>query len=505
MNRRFKSKFTLACFTLTLMGSAMSLHLDSGQSKSEILRSDISDIDRVHKTSAFSLSKITVPVESESTTIPARSRDGLDFTAIGGKRQGHEVPQSLRVKPGAKHPVWKTQSIVWLISTGKVKYIHPEKLRNAIHLSANYLINACDSDGKFVYRINLNPRIVPETKYNILRHAGTIYALAMHSEQYPAGKPQEALDRASQFLKNKTVHALPGRRDLLAVWSYPELTNKRGPIQAKLGGTALGLVALLSIEKIKPGTTSMNYLRKMGNFLVYMQKKDGSFYSKYIPAEDGRSDRWTSLYYPGEAALGLLMLYEADPSPFWLQAAADAMAHLALIRAEKANIEADHWALLATAKLLPVYHRCNPPLPPKAILGHAIQICNSILDDTEPIQKNSTADGCFTHDGRTTPTATRLEGLLAALTFLPAEHSALRARIKARTHKGMSFLLSSQVSNGKYAGAIPRGVHPLPKNHPRYTPSFNRRVTEVRIDYVQHALSSMIQYDQMFFAKSKAL
>jgi hypothetical protein len=39
-----------------------------------------------------------------------RIAGGLDFTAIGGKRQGREVPQSLRVKPGAKHPVWKTQS-----------------------------------------------------------------------------------------------------------------------------------------------------------------------------------------------------------------------------------------------------------------------------------------------------------------------------------------------------------------------------------------------------------
>ncbi len=31
-----------------------------------------------------------------------RTVGGLDFTAIGGKRQGREVPQSLRV--------WKTQS-----------------------------------------------------------------------------------------------------------------------------------------------------------------------------------------------------------------------------------------------------------------------------------------------------------------------------------------------------------------------------------------------------------
>ena len=45
---------------------------------------------------------------AESTT--TRTAGGLDFTAKGGKRQGREVPQSLRVKPGAKHPVWKTQS-----------------------------------------------------------------------------------------------------------------------------------------------------------------------------------------------------------------------------------------------------------------------------------------------------------------------------------------------------------------------------------------------------------
>ena len=45
---------------------------------------------------------------SESTT--TREAGGLNFAAIGGKRQGHEVPQSLRVEPGAKHLVWKTQS-----------------------------------------------------------------------------------------------------------------------------------------------------------------------------------------------------------------------------------------------------------------------------------------------------------------------------------------------------------------------------------------------------------
>ncbi|MBW2412322.1 MAG: hypothetical protein JRF72_21185 [Deltaproteobacteria bacterium] len=39
------------------------------------------------------------PSDFESTT--TRKAGGLDFTAVGGKRQGREVPQSLRVEPGA--------------------------------------------------------------------------------------------------------------------------------------------------------------------------------------------------------------------------------------------------------------------------------------------------------------------------------------------------------------------------------------------------------------------
>jgi uncharacterized membrane protein YraQ (UPF0718 family) len=57
---------------------------------------------------------VLAPLKSESTT--TRKAGGLDFTAIGGKRQGREVPQIFEnnavetVDSRAKHPVWKTQS-----------------------------------------------------------------------------------------------------------------------------------------------------------------------------------------------------------------------------------------------------------------------------------------------------------------------------------------------------------------------------------------------------------
>ena len=373
------------------------------------------------------------------------------------------------------------------------------QLKQAIHLSAGYLVSQCGENGKFVYKVNVNPTIQPKPRYNFLRHAGAIYAMAVYDHTYPQKSTQNALKRATDFLKKSAIAPVPGAKELLAVWSRPEITRSNKPLQAKLGGTGLGLVALLSVEKRIPGNTPLTYLRQMGDFLLFMQKTDGSFYSKYIPEKGGRDDSWTSLYYPGEAALGLLMLYEKDPSVKWLQAAADSIQYLARKRAGKKLVEADHWALLATAKLLPVYDRCRTSLSQQAVKQHAVQICQSILRSKPDINDDSLRYGSFMADGRTTPTAIRLEGMLAALGFLSADAGNLRQQMVVAIDAGMQFLLRSQIRSGQYAGAIPRAIHLLPENNPEFKKSFNRRATEVRIDYVQHTLSAMLQYEEIFY------
>lgn len=368
------------------------------------------------------------------------------------------------------------------------------KLEEAIHMSASYLLRACDDNGKFRYLVNLDPTVKLPQQYNILRHAGSIYSLTMYEEEFPAYETREVLERAVGFIKKKSIAPLPEDSNLLAVWSYPELNGSKNPVQAKLGGTGLGLVALLSAEKVMPGTTSIDIMRKMGDFIIFMQKRDGSFYSKYIPSKGGRNDEWISLYYPGEAALGLLMLYEKDPSQKWLDAAAKAIAYLARLRTGRSVVEPDHWALLATARLLPLYHRSSQPVPAEAILRHAIQISTTMLAAAGNTSSGSAPAGSLTGDGRTTPTSTRLEGLQAALTFLPRENEVLIDKIRKKASQGISFLINSQVTSGKYAGAMPHAVSLFPEGDPNRNGSDNDRATEVRIDYVQHALSAMIQH-----------
>jgi len=83
-----------------------------------------------------------------------------------------------------------------------------------------------------------------------------------------------------------------------------------------------------------------------------------------------------------------------------------------------------------------------------------------------------------------------LEGLQAALSFLPSDHE-VRERIESAVPHGISFLLRAQISEGAFSGAFPRAVD---KVYILQSDEFNRRTTEVRIDYVQHALSATIQY-----------
>lgn len=370
----------------------------------------------------------------------------------------------------------------------------------AVALAAGYLVRACRPDGQFTYRVNLDSAITLKPRYNVLRHAGAMYALAMFYQWTPDEKVRDAVVRAGRFLRDRCIAPVPDAQNMLAVWSRPEITGARNPLQAKLGGAGLGLVALANLETIAAESTPIEQLLQLGRFVVHMQKADGSFYSKYIPSKGGRHDAWTSLYYPGEAALGLLLLYELDGSPVWLEAAAKALGYLARSRQGSSEVPADHWALLATAKLVAVDDRGDAPVARDSIVAHATQVCESILREQVWSADDPLLIGGFSDDGRTTPTATRLEGLLAALACLSHQQQELRARITSSVHDAMSFLVRSQVREGEFAGAIPRAVRRLPTDHPRSARSFNRRVTEVRIDYVQHAMSAMIQYSQTFCA-----
>ncbi len=373
--------------------------------------------------------------------------------------------------------------------------IKEKELYDIIVSSGDYLVRQVKPNGMFEYQINLRPAVKVRHSYNILRHAGTIYSLAMYYELNPNKETMSAILKSGEFLRDKAIGPVEGEERLTAVWSDSKTDPEVKTNQAKLGGAGLGLVALLKIEMVSPGFTPLSTLQSLGRFIVFMQKPNGGFYSKFSPSEGGRDDSWTSLYYPGEAALGLMMLYQKDKNEKWLKAAIKAMEYLALDRKGKNTVPPDHWALLATEQIFKV----NPPktvtIPGKLLKNHAIQICNTFLKTQITDPKKERLYGSFLNHGRTTPTSTRLEGLIAAHSFL-SENTGYQKKIVTAISKGIVFLSNAQIKDGEFSGAIPMVVGNA-DGAEKLKLLRNPHSTNVRIDYVQHALSAFIGYLDM--------
>jgi hypothetical protein len=101
-------------------------------------------------------------------------------------------------------------------------------------------------------------------------------------------------------------------------------------------------------------------------------------------------------------------------------------------------------------------------------------------------------DGALMPLGKVVATASRLEGLLAALSFLPPEHP-MTAHVRSAVHRGIAFLLRAQVKEGPHVGGFPMAIMQLPPGMGD-TAKFNREATSIRVDHLAHGLNALVYY-----------
>jgi hypothetical protein len=350
------------------------------------------------------------------------------------------------------------------------------QIDRAISLSGGYLERTCDPDGKFVYEIDINTG-KQSPSYNIIRHAGAIYALGMLNSYAPDRKVVDAMVRAAAFMRRNYIRPGIGSNQL-AVWSEPT----GSPSDADLGATGLGLVALTETHKVASNSVTLEELQALGRFVLFLQNEDGSFVQKYRSGI-GPVRHFQSPYYPGEAILGLISLYQTDHSREWLRAAGKSLSYLAKNLPRPFDGQLDQWALIAIARLLPY---CDMELcagaSRKELVQYAVRVSDWIAHQ-QLRNPTSPLNGAFDPQGEAAPAAARSEGLLAALEFLPDEQ--LRRRIEACTQRSMEFLLRLQIESGRFAGGLRRALRTSATGS-----------AEVRIDYVQHALCAWLRYQK---------
>ncbi len=355
----------------------------------------------------------------------------------------------------------------------------------SIDLAGEYLQKQMLPSGKFIYWVDPNKERRLANKYNILRHMGSLYSLKMLEDFRPGSVDMKSVKKSLLYIKK--VAFSPVEKTMMGVWSSEELSGCKGmPDQIKLGAAGLVLVGMCGNYNLIKEEVPLSELEAIGDFIIFMQKDDGGFYSKYLKGP-GPDASWVSLYYQGEAVFGLVELYKLTKKKKYLDSAIKAMTFLYNSRKDinPGKVPADYWALIATDKILKVSPNIDPELK-KKLLDHGDQVIQSILLSRVVNHELPIGIGAFHYWGKTTPTATRMEGLTA---FYPYIRD---TKLKAAA----DFLVRAQVIDGPYAGGWTRAVIKLEgegadvKNH-------NRRRQEIRIDYVQHALSALIEVEKL--------
>ena len=242
--------------------------------------------------------------------------------------------------------------------------------------SAEYLARHQKNSGRFFYRIRLDGGDV-KSDYNVLRHAGSVYSLA---QSLPFAGPiaQRAADQALSYLWR--WYLVPVEADQLQFAIVSARPGKRNCDIVKLGGVALALTALVTQQR-DLSDFERDVARGLARFTCSLIAPDGSFTCK-LNIRTGAVSDFVSLYYPGEAALSLLLFAIRFDDDVAKETALRILRYLSDSRHGAPSVPPDHWALLATAKVFSLVADGRIDVDAatlEAFYIHTIQIVEKIL------------------------------------------------------------------------------------------------------------------------------
>lgn len=347
------------------------------------------------------------------------------------------------------------------------------RLLDAAIKGGEYLLRHQDPSGKFAYQYDAKSDQFLD-KYNLVRHAGTTYSLVMLYEVSQDPRYLQAAKKGVDFLLLNTRGPEP--EDASAEF---ECVVTQDGYEGNLGGTALGVIALLEYATASGLKPMQAMAKKMGKFLLHQQEATGHFRSKYFYGEADNED-FESIYYPGEAVLALARLYQADRNSEWLAASEKGARWLIDVRDKgksTAELPHDHWLLMALNELYAITRNVS-------YYNQGMRIASSILLGQRTIPQPATWTGSFGIPPRSAPAATRCEGLAAAY-FLSVEGGTPKKEYVEAISSGIEFVLRCQVTP-EQAATLPRPD--------RASGGFREDLDgwKIRMDYVQHAICALL-------------
>ncbi|CAN5263397.1 hypothetical protein BH11MYX1_BH11MYX1_35000 [soil metagenome] len=195
-------------------------------------------------------------------------------------------------------------------------------LREAALNGARYLVAHLAPSGRYIYEHDLTTGAKTDPTrgaYSMPRHGGTTYFLAQVYRITKAEWLREPIERAFAHLvdlmaKGNCAATLPDGTDI-------DCVIDKGEGEAGLGSTALVVVALAEYQRATGDTRYLPLMAKLSNWLLFMQRPDGSFRHLYNPVTKRADDKTMLLYYSGEASLALARMFTITNDPRYAKAA----------------------------------------------------------------------------------------------------------------------------------------------------------------------------------------
>lgn len=314
---------------------------------------------------------------------------------------------------------------------------------------ARFLAGIVDGKGKFRYRFDAESQR-DASGYNILRHAGSVWAICDVYHEIPIAEIRASSARAATFLLNEYLR-------------FPEDLHSACIVEEdkiKLGGNALAVLAFIGVAGLTDDPLLIDLSSRLASYITSNRGEDGDFLHKRYYSS-GKRSAFRSMYYTGEALLALLELHAVSEDSTWLRDVLEVEARLA--ESSYGAKEQSHWMLYALDRL--VHFETD-----KVFFHHAAAIVENILDVPDYLSWE-----------RSTPIACRTEGLLAFLRMSDTLGVSRKGRLQRRCFDRVETNLELQLQFRRPDGSFVRGGH-------------DRRKSEVRIDYVQHNVSAFLHY-----------
>jgi len=390
-------------------------------------------------------------------------------------------------------PVWRFTTTSFFYDGGDVLELRrghrvrpaltADLLLRAARAAGEYLRRVTGKDGAFLYAYGAR-RDRPGDDYNMVRHAGAVYAMLELWEMTHDRELLAAAERALAYLlRHVERYGADGER--ASVLAY------RGKI--KLGGVGLTVLELVEYISATGRRDHLETAQQLCRYIALSQGEDGAFvHSRDYPS--GAVRDFQSRYYPGEAVFALTRMYDVDGNEAWLDVAERGARFLIEVRDRDRStdeLDHDHWLLYGLNELY--RHR-----PRAELLHHAMRIASSIARAQHRSPEPLDHLGTYYDPPRSAPVATRSEGLLAAYALArDFGEPEMAWTIRRTLELNIGFQLLTQVG--------PERALFLPAPH-RAIGGFTRGLTrfDIRIDTVQHNLSALLGFYRLLRAEEAA-